>query len=91
VNIAGTFYYLCAILDGWSRALVHWELRESMTTRDEAARRQVTAFVTQYNTERLHSAIGYITPADRLAGRSDAMWATRDQRLEARFLKSAPR
>ena len=34
VNIAGTFYYLCAIRDGWSRDLVHWELRESMTTRD---------------------------------------------------------
>ena len=139
VNIAGTFYYLCAILDGWSRYLVHWELRESMTTADvttilqrakeqfpdarprmisdngpqfiardfrdfirvsgmthvrtapyypqsngkierwnhtlkattirpeaptsiEDARRHVTTFVTQYNTERLHSAIGYITP-----------------------------
>lgn len=160
VNIAGTFYYLCAILDGWSRYLVHWELRESMTTADvttilqrakerfpearprvisdngpqfiardfrdfirvsgmthvrtapyypqsngklerwnqtlkvttirpeaptslEEARRHVTTFVTQYNTERLHSAIGYITPADRLAGRSDAIWATRDARLEA--------
>lgn len=160
VNIAGTFYYLCAVLDGWSRYLVHWELRESMTTRDvttivqrakerfpdarprvisdngpqfiardfrdfirisgmthvrtapyypqsngklerwnqtlktttirpevpttlEGARRQVAAFVTTYNTERLHSAIGYITPADRLAGRSAQIWATRDARLEA--------
>jgi len=160
VNIAGTFYYLCAILDGWSRFLVHWELRESMTTNDvttilqrakeqfpdarprmisdngpqfiardfrdfirisgmthvrtapyypqsngtlerwnqtlkvttirpeaptsiEDARRLVTAFVTEYNTHRLHSAIGYITPADRLAGRSAQIWATRDQRLEA--------
>lgn len=34
VHIAGTFYYLCAILDGWSRYLVHWERRESMTTAD---------------------------------------------------------
>jgi putative transposase len=33
-NIAGTFSYLCAILDGWSRYVMHWELRESMTTRD---------------------------------------------------------
>lgn len=158
-NIAGTFYCLCAILDGWSRYLVHWELRETMTTRDvttilqraqerfptaqprmisdngpqfiardfrdvirlsgmthvrtapyypqsngkierwnqtlkvttirpeaptsiEEARRQVTAFVTQYNHHRLHSAIGYVTPADRLAGRSDQIWATRDARLE---------
>jgi transposase InsO family protein len=26
----GTFYYLCSILDGFSRFLVHWDLRESM-------------------------------------------------------------
>ncbi|MFN7147645.1 MAG: transposase, partial [Myxococcota bacterium] len=34
LNIAGTFYYLCTILDGCSRAVVHWELRESMTEKD---------------------------------------------------------
>ena len=30
LNLAGTFYYLCSILDGASRAIVHWEIRESM-------------------------------------------------------------
>jgi putative transposase len=30
VNVASTFFYLCTILDGYSRAVVHWELRESM-------------------------------------------------------------
>lgn len=30
LNLAGTFYYLCSVLDGASRAIVHWELRESM-------------------------------------------------------------
>jgi len=30
VNLCGTFYYLCSVLDGYSRYLVHWELRESM-------------------------------------------------------------
>ena len=43
---------------------------------------------------RLHSAIGYITPADRLAGRGPAIWAQRDARLEAarevRRLRRAP-
>lgn len=34
LNIAGTFYYLCAILDGYSRLVVHWEIRESMTEKD---------------------------------------------------------
>ena len=40
-------------------------------------------FVEHYNTVRLHSAIGYITPADILAGRAAAIWAARDARLEA--------
>jgi transposase InsO family protein len=160
VNVAGTFYYLCAILDGASRYLVHWELRERMTTADvttvvqrareqypdvtpriisdngpqfvardfkefirlagmthvrtspyypqsngklerwyhtlkvttirpqtpdspEEARQLVGTFVDYYNHQRLHSAIGFITPADMLAGRAEAIWAARDQKLEA--------
>ncbi len=34
VNIGGTFYYLCSILDGASRYIVHWEIRESMKEAD---------------------------------------------------------
>lgn len=160
VNIAGTFFYLCAILDGATRLLIHWELRERMTEADvetvlqraceqypEArpriisdngpqfiardfkefirlagmthvrtspyypqsngklerwhqtlkvttirpkapgslaeARRMVAAFVEYYNYRRLHSAIGFITPADMLAGRAEMIWAARDQKLEA--------
>jgi transposase len=30
INIAGTFYYLCSVLDGYSRFIVHWDLRESI-------------------------------------------------------------
>jgi putative transposase len=30
LNIAGTFYFLCGILDGYSRFVVHWEIREKM-------------------------------------------------------------
>jgi len=30
----GTFYYLCSLLDGASRAVVHWEIREAMTELD---------------------------------------------------------
>ena len=159
VNVAGTFYYLCSILDGATRFIVHWELRERMTTADvevviqrareqypevrpriisdngpqfmardfkefirlagmthvrtspyypqsngkleryhqtlkvttirpkapgspEEARRVVAGFVEYYNHQRLHSAIGFITPADMLAGRAEAIWAARDQKLE---------
>ena len=34
INIHGTFYYLCAVLDGASRYLVAWSLRETMTEAD---------------------------------------------------------
>lgn len=160
VNLAGTFYYLCSILDGATRFLVHWEVRERMTTADvetilqrareldpearpriisdngpqfiakdfkefirlagmthvrtspyypqsngklerwhqtlkvtiirphapsslEEARRLVTTFVEYYNHHPLHSAIGFIAPADKLAGRAEQIWAARDQKLEA--------
>ncbi len=34
LNVCGTFYYLCSVLDGYSRFLVHWDLREQMTEAD---------------------------------------------------------
>jgi transposase InsO family protein len=160
LNVGGTFDYLCSVLDGASRAIVHWDVREAMTEVDvecilqraheahpaerprvisdngpqfvakdfkefirltgmthvrtspyypqsngkierwhqslkgdairpgqpdslEQARALVARFVDPYNTVRLHSALGYITPADYLAGRGPAIWAERDRKLEA--------
>ena len=34
INVEGTFFYLCSLLDGYSRYIVHWEIRETMTERD---------------------------------------------------------
>ena len=34
LNIWGTFYYMCSILDGFSRAIVHHEIRPTMTEAD---------------------------------------------------------
>jgi len=34
LNIGGTFYFLCSILDGYSRFIVHWEIREKMEEGD---------------------------------------------------------
>ena len=31
ININGTFYYLCSVLDGAGRYIVHWDIRESIT------------------------------------------------------------
>ena len=159
INIAGTFYYLCSLLDGCSRFTVHWEIRETMTEADieqivqrgrekfpgvtpriisdngpqfiardfkefirvsgmthvrispgypqsngkierwhktlksdavrvrppsslEEARDVVARFVEHYNAVRLHSALGYVAPADFLAGRADVIHGERDRKLE---------
>ncbi|GAG48549.1 unnamed protein product, partial [marine sediment metagenome] len=34
INICGTFYYMCSVLDGFSRFIVHWEIREAMKESD---------------------------------------------------------
>src|SRR5215471_13866603 len=34
LNVCATFCYLCSILDGYSRFLVYWDLRETMTEAD---------------------------------------------------------
>jgi len=159
INIHGTFYYLCAVLDGASRYLMAWSLRPSMTEADveillqrakekfpdarpriisdngpqfiakdfkefirisgmthvrtapyypqsngkmerwnqsiksecirpgvplslDDAERLVTQYVQVYNEQRLHSAIGYITPQAMLDGRQGQIHTARDQKLE---------
>lgn len=169
INIEGTFYYLTSVLDGCSRAILHWELRESMTEQDvevilqkaletypntspriisdngpqfiardfkefirlvgathvrtspyypqsngkierwhgslksecirptcpaslEEAQRRIQNYVEHYNTVRLHSAIGYVTPSDKLAGIEKDIFAERDRKLEeARQRRQAAR
>jgi transposase InsO family protein len=158
INISGTFYYLCSVLDGMSRLIVHWDIRESMTVgqieivlqraremhpqatpriisdngpqfiakdfkqfirlcgmthvrtspfypqsngkierwhrslKHECIRPQtplnlqqakdiIEAYVRHYNTVRLHSATGYVTPEDKLAGRETQIFAARDEKL----------
>jgi len=34
LNLSGTFYYMCSVLDGFSRYVVHWEIREAMKETD---------------------------------------------------------
>jgi putative transposase len=162
LNIAGTFYFLCSILDGCSRFIVHFEIREKMEESDvetivqrareaypnarpriisdngpqfiakdfkefiriagmthvktspyypqsngkierwhktlkgdcirinvplslDDARRVVADYTTHYNTVRLHSAIGYVTPQSKLNGKDQEIFDQRDRKLtEAR-------
>ena len=34
INVAVNHFYLCSLLDGCNRFIVHWEIRESMTEAD---------------------------------------------------------
>ncbi len=47
------------------------------------AQRIVGKYVEHYNAVRLHSSIGYVTPADRLAGRHTEVHEVRKQKLAA--------
>jgi len=49
----------------------------------EDAERLIQQYVDRYNYVRLHSAIGYVTPNDMLAGRQVEIHAERDRKLEA--------
>ncbi len=49
----------------------------------EDAQRVVGQYITEYNTVRLHSAIGYVTPQDMLDGKQAEIHAERDRKLEA--------
>jgi len=48
----------------------------------EEAKRVTGDFIEYYNTTRLHSAIGFIAPKDRLEGRHLEIYQTRDKKLE---------
>ena len=56
------------------------------------ARRLIETYVEHYNHVRLHSAIGYIAPADKLVGREPQIFAQRDRKLhQARQRRQAAR
>jgi hypothetical protein len=50
--------------------------------RGQEAQRVIDELVPHYNTVRLHSAIGFVTPYDKLAGREHEIWRERARKLE---------
>lgn len=50
----------------------------------EDAIKVIEKYVDHYNNHRLHSAIGYISPKDKLAGKEDEIWKHRDEKLTER-------
>ncbi len=69
-------------IERWHRNLKEECVRPTSPQSQEDANRVVGEFVRAYNSERLHGAIGYITPYDRLAGRHKAIFAERKVKLE---------
>ena len=72
-------------IERWHQSLKRECIRPLCPLSLDEARRIVQEFVEHYNTKRLHSAIGYITPKDKLEGRDRQIFAERDRKLhEAR-------
>jgi hypothetical protein len=65
-------------IERWHKSLKQECIRPLTPLTVEVARRLIQLYVDHYNTIRLHSAIGYVTPQDRLAGRQAEIHAARD-------------
>ncbi len=70
-------------IERWHKTIKTDAIRPGQPETLGEARALVARWVAHYNTIRLHSAIGYVTPADVLAGRAATIWAARDAKLEA--------
>jgi putative transposase len=69
-------------LERWHKSLKTECIRPLTPLTVEDARRLIQSYVDRYNTVRLHSAIGYVTPQDMLHGRQAEIHAARDRKLE---------
>jgi transposase InsO family protein len=79
-------------IERWHKSLKAECIRPGTPLTQEDARRLIRQYVDHYNTVRLHSAIGFITPADMLAGKQAEIHAARDRKLdEARQLRQKRR
>ena len=79
-------------IERWHGSLKREFIRPNVPLSLEEARQLVERYVDDYNHRRLHSAIGYVTPADKLAGRAQAIFDQRDRKLtEARARRAQSR
>ena len=78
-------------IERWHKSIKSECIRPGTPLTDEDARRIIGNYVEEYNTVRLHcrrhtvrlhSAIGFVTPADMLAGRQGEIQAARKRKLE---------
>jgi transposase InsO family protein len=69
-------------LERWHGSLKRECIRPASLESLPEAQRRVAAYVDHYNHVRLHSALGYVTPADKLNGLDEVIFAERDRKLE---------
>ena len=69
-------------LERFHQTLKSQSIRQLTPLDLQDAKRITGDFIDYYNTTRLHSAIGFIAPFDRLAGRHHSIYADRDKKLE---------
>ena len=69
-------------LERWHGSIKRECIRPAAIDALDDARRRVAMYVEHYNHTRLHSAIGYVAPADRLNGLEEVIFAERDRKLE---------
>lgn len=70
-------------IERWHKTLKGDCIRINVPLSLDDARRIVADYTTHYNTVRLHSAIGYVTPKDKLDGQDQKIFANRDCKLAA--------
>src|SRR5262245_22689276 len=69
-------------IERWHRLLKEECTRQGTPLTLDDARRIVARLVEHYNKVRLHSALGSVTPKDKLAGRDREILTVRDRKLE---------
>jgi transposase InsO family protein len=69
-------------IERWHKTLKGDCIRTQVPLSLDDARRIVADYVAHYNGVRLHSAIGYVTPQDKLAGQDREIHAARDRKLD---------
>lgn len=69
-------------LERYHRTIKAEEIRRNAYISIEDARKRIAGYVERYNTQRLNSAISYLTPEDVLMGRANQRITDRQRKLE---------
>jgi putative transposase len=69
-------------MERWNQSIKSESIRPGVPLSVKDAEHLITQYVQVYNEQRLHSALGYVTPQAILDGRRAEIHAARDQKLE---------